>query len=136
MNNFVIEQYLIYVTEKEKNNKQYYLLKKDDLSKITIFYITKGSRKKISLHDISSNEIYDVIKKYYNILKMTELRYATKYLSATLMRSNMLNMVEYGNAKECELDMNSEYNIRIVRYYYDAKGRMFTKMMGQKWKKR
>ena len=37
------------------------------------------------------------------------------------------------NAKECEIKIFSDYTIRVVRYYLDARGKLFSKLLGAKW---
>lgn len=37
------------------------------------------------------------------------------------------------NVKECEALIAPNYTIRVVKYYLDSKGKMFSRLMGVKW---
>ena len=123
MNNYVIEQYLIYLISNDGNKNVYYLLKKYKSGKIII----KNNC------DSDNEKMEEIIKKYLKILEIASLKYATKYLSNSLDRMENLNILKYMNVKECEALIAPNYTIRVVKYYLDSKGKMFSRLMGVKW---
>ncbi|MGN1013107.1 MAG: hypothetical protein ACI4ON_04690 [Clostridia bacterium] len=134
MNNYVVEQYLIYFKEKPNSKTCHYLIKKFNTGNIIISFISGKVRKdNIKLDDINNSILLRIIDKYYKILSIANLKYSEKYIGNTLIRTKNLNILEYANAKECEYLSDNKIIIRVVKYYYNAKGRMFTKLIGHEW---
>lgn len=123
MDNYVIEQYLVYLIPSNGDVNSYYLLKKYNDGKIVV----KESKNN------KSEIVQDIIKKYYKILECVSLKYGVKYLSNLFERVDSFSILEYMNAKECEIKIFSDYTIRVVRYYLDARGKLFSKLLGAKW---
>lgn len=123
MDNYVIEQYLVYLIPSNGDVNSYYLLKKYNDGKIVV----KESKNN------KSEIVQDIIEKYYKILECVSLKYGVKYLSNLFERVDCFSILEYMNAKECEIKIFSDYTIRVVRYYLDARGKLFSKLLGAKW---
>ena len=123
MDNYVIEQYLVYLIPSNGDANSYYLLKKYNNGKIVV----KDSKNN------KNEKVQDIIKKYYKILECVSLKYGVKYLSNLFERVDSFSILEYMNAKECEIKIFSDYTIRVVRYYLDARGKLFSKLLGAKW---
>lgn len=123
MDNYVIEQYLVYLIPSNGDVNSYYLLKKYNDGKIVV----KESKNN------KSEIVQDIIEKYYKVLETVSLKYGVKYLSNLFERVDCFSILEYMNAKECEIKIFSDYTIRVVRYYLDARGKLFSKLLGAKW---
>ena len=123
MDNYVIEQYLVYLIPSNGDVNSYYLLKKYNNGKIVV----KDSKNN------KNEKVQDIIKKYYKVLETVSLKYGVKYLSNLFERVDCFSILEYMNAKECEIKIFSDYTIRVVRYYLDARGKLFSKLLGAKW---
>lgn len=123
MDNYVIEQYLVYLIPSNGDANSYYLLKKYNDGKIVV----KESKNN------KSEIVQDIIEKYYKVLETVSLKYGVKYLSNLFERVDCFSILEYMNAKECEIKIFSDYTIRVVRYYLDARGKLFSKLLGAKW---
>lgn len=123
MDNYVIEQYLVYLIPSNGDVNSYYLLKKYNDGKIVV----KESKNN------KSEIVQDIIEKYYKVLETVSLKYGVKYLSNLFERVDCFSILEYMNAKECEIKIFSDYTIRVVKYYLDARGKLFSKLLGAKW---
>lgn len=123
MDNYVIEQYLVYLISSNGDVNSYYLLKKYNDGKIVV----KESKNN------KSEIVQDIIEKYYKVLETVSLKYAAKYLSNLFERVDSFSILEYMNVKECEIKIFSDYTIRVVKYYLDARGKLFSKLLGAKW---
>ena len=123
MDNYVIEQYLVYLIHSNGEVNSPYLLKKYNNGKIVV----KDSKNN------KNEKVQDIIKKYYKILECVSLKYGVKYLSNLFERVDCFSILEYMNAKECEIKIFSDYTIRVVKYYLDARGKLFSKLLGAKW---
>lgn len=123
MDNYVIEQYLVYLIPSNGDANSYYLLKKYNDGKIVV----KESKNN------KSEIVQDIIEKYYKVLETVSLKYGVKYLSNLFERVDCFSILEYMNAKECEIKIFSDYTIRVVKYYLDARGKLFSKLLGAKW---
>lgn len=123
MDNYVIEQYLVYLIPSNGDVNSYYLLKKYNDGKIVV----KESKNN------KSEIVQDIIEKYYKVLETVSLKYAAKYLSNLFERVDCFSILEYMNVKECEIKIFSDYTIRVVKYYLDARGKLFSKLLGAKW---
>lgn len=123
MDNYVIEQYLVYLIPSNGDVNSYYLLKKYNNGKIVV----KDSKNN------KSEIVQDIIEKYYKVLETVSLKYGVKYLSNLFERVDCFSILEYMNAKECEIKIFSDYTIRVVKYYLDARGKLFSKLLGAKW---
>lgn len=135
-NNFIVEEYLIYVTQNISKSKKYYIIRKYSSGEVDTILIENCIKTKIQLDEIISLEEREIIQKYLRKVSFANLKYGTSYLNSLLRDKAILNIVEYGNAKEIENFVKGENTYKIVRYYYDVKGNMFYKIMGEKWKKK
>lgn len=135
-NNFVVEEYLIYVAQNMDKSRKYYIIKKYSNGEEDITLIENNIKTKIKLNEIISTEERDVIQKYLRKLSTAKLKYGTSYLNSLLRDRITLNIVEFGDAKEVDYFTKEDKTYKIVRYYYDVKGNMFYKIMGEKWKKK
>ena len=98
--------------------------------------IENNKKSKIKLDNIESLEEREVVEKYLRKVSTASLKYATSYLNSLLRNRAILNIIDYGNAKEAESFTKEGKHYKVVRYYYDVKGNMFYKIMGEKWNKK
>lgn len=135
-NNFVVEEYLINVTQNSSKSKRYYIIKKYSTNNEEITLIENNTRLKIELQEIQIAQEREIVEKYLRKVSTAKLKYGTSYLNSLLKDKFTLNIVEFGNAKEVEYFIKEDKTYKIVRYYYDVKGNMFYKIMGEKWCKK
>lgn len=131
MNNFVIEQYLIRAISKEKN--RYYILKKYSETGVTIRCSDGKKSQMINIYELENDDVGKVVYKYYNLIHDCNLKYAEKALANTILRIRNLNIKEYGDCMQCECLAKDKENIKVTKFYYKAKGRMFYRAFGHKW---
>lgn len=132
-NNFTVEEYLINITRNSSKHKKYYIIKKKNSGSIEIFAIENNEKYKVQLDSINSQEERNVVERYLRKAKTARLKYGTSYLNSLLSRDTTLDLMKYGSAKEIECVKGEENLYRVVKYYYNVKGNMFYKIMGQKW---
>lgn len=135
-NNFIVEEYLINITQNLSKAKKYYIVRKYSRSDTQIQLIENNKKSIIKLDNIESLEEREVVEKYLRKVSTASLKYATSYLNSLLRNRAILNIIDYGNAKEAESFTKEENHYKVVRYYYDVKGNMFYKIMGEKWNKK
>ena len=131
MNNFVIEQYLIRAISKEENRQ--YILKKYSATGVTIKRSNGKESQMINIYELENDDVGKVVYKYYNLIRDCNLKYAEKALANTILRNKTLNIKEYGNCMQCECLAIDKENIKVTKFYYKAKGRMFYRAFGHKW---
>lgn len=132
-NNFTVEEYLINITRNSSEHKKYYIIKKKNSGSIEIFAIENNEKYKVQLDSINSQEERNVVERYLRKVTTARLKYGKSYLNSLLSRNATLDLMKYGSAKEIECFRGEENSYRVVKYYYNVKGNMFYKIMGQKW---
>lgn len=133
MENFVIEKYLVYVKDVLDNSNVIYIIEKREDTAVTIKRLSGKQKEEISLCDIKDDFIRKCVGEINNKIKYTQFKYAVKYLTK-FFRNGELDIVKHGNVKEYNTISNNRYSIRIVRYYYDPKGKLYQRLFMQKWK--
>ncbi len=126
MDNFIVEEYVIYSIKKDL--KRHYILKKYDNEKISITRLTGNSKEEINLNDIESEFERKLIEKYVMKLTGAKLRYAAGYIYSLLSRKYVITLKEYGDVSQIKNFTYDGTIYKIVRYYFNAKGRLFKKM--------
>ena len=132
MNNFVVEKYLIYVRDIQCGKTIFYIIEKINVTCFAIKRIDNNQKETICISDIEDKFVRENVKEINIKVNLAEIKYATKQLAA-LLRKETLDIMKYGNVKEDSNISNNRYNIRIVRYYYDPKGRLFERLFNKKW---
>lgn len=132
MNNFVVEKYLMYATDMHKGKVVFYIVEKRNITGVTIKKITEDITETINIESIEDEFIKSNVKDLKIKAEVADIKYATKQLAA-LLRNEELDIVKYGDVEELYNLSSEKYHIRVVRYYYNPKGKLFEKLFNKKW---
>ncbi len=127
MNNFIVEEYFITV-QGEDYYSHYVIRKYDDNNKIEVLKDGKNSMKEIELEKVKDIKEKELIKKYITKIRSARLKYATSYLYSLLSRKIEVSLEELGDLEEVESYKINTRCYKVVRHYFNAKGKMFEKM--------
>lgn len=122
----------MYVRDIQCGKTIFYIIEKRDVTGVSIKRIDNSQKETIHVRDIEDEFIRENVKEIKLKANLAEIKYAVKQLAA-LLRKETLDIMKYGNVKEDSNISNNRYNIRIVRYYYDPKGRLFERLFNKKW---
>ena len=130
MEKYAVIKYTLFVKENNSENRVYYILEKYNDDTIEIKQIKNNIKTTIYTSDIKEKEIEEAIKKLVVLLRIDGPKYSARHL-LLLLKNEVPDLLKYGDAKEYKMILTENYRIRMVKYYFDARGRLYNKILGR-----
>lgn len=135
MNIFVVEKYLVLVKNIRTEIITTYSLEKYSNGIVATKQINNNIEIITKLDDIKEKELFKVLSQLQEQIKRRNIRYAEKYILSFLKDGEVLDIGEYADKEELQSINTDNYQIKVVRSFYNAKGKMYEKIFNTKWKK-
>lgn len=134
MSIYIKEKHVIFIHDINTKTILTYCLEKDNMNVITLKQIIENEEHIINLYnDIYNREIYNILRQLYMLFKNQHCGLAEQYILNHFKNENLVDIEKYMDIEEIKNFKKDNYEVRVVRYFFKATGKLHERVFKKKW---